>query len=374
MAIFLILAVLFLAFSNGANDNFKGVATLFGSRTISYRQALWWATVTTFTGSLVSLILANGLVKAFSGKGLVATNLTTQPSFLLAVGLGAAITVLIATYSGIPISTTHALTGALVGAGLVLNGSVNIGQLGRSFLLPLAVSPLLSFALTTVLYPLFRFIRIKFGIERKMCICIDETPTGLSQIQPGGTIAASQATNLTVTAAEESACEERYDGQIFGFDAQRILDKFHFLSSGMVCFARGLNDTPKIVALLLAGNVLNIPFSVCLMAVGIVMAIGGLSSARKVAETMSDRIVTMNHGQGFTANIVTALLVTVASRFGVPVSTTHVSCGSLFGLGAATSTAKWDMIRNIILAWILTLPIAATLAATTALLARFIVQ
>jgi PiT family inorganic phosphate transporter len=85
---------------------------------------------------------------------------------------------------------------------------------------------------------------------------------------------------------------------------------------------------------------------------------------------MSDRIVKMNHGQGFTANLVTAFLVIVASRFGVPVSTTHVSCGSLFGLGAVTGTARWRMILGITLAWVVTLPVAASLAALVSLVAR----
>ena len=89
------------------------------------------------------------------------------------------------------------------------------------------------------------------------------------------------------------------------------------------------------------------------------MAIGGLLAARRVAVTMSDRIVEMNHGQGFTANLVTAFLVTVASRLGIPVSTTHVSCGSLFGLGAVTGTARWEMNLGITLAWVVTLPAAA---------------
>src|SRR5215831_7153787 len=112
-------AVLFLAYSNGANDNFKGVATLFGSGTATYRTALAWATATTLAGSLLALLLARGLVETFRGKGLVPDAVTTQPAFLLAVSLGAALTVLLATWTGLPVSTTHALTGGLVGAGLL---------------------------------------------------------------------------------------------------------------------------------------------------------------------------------------------------------------------------------------------------------------
>jgi len=76
-------AVLFLAYSNGANDNFKGVATLFGSGTATYPAALAWATLTTLAGSLLALVLAGGLVESFKGKGLVPDEgLSVQPNML----------------------------------------------------------------------------------------------------------------------------------------------------------------------------------------------------------------------------------------------------------------------------------------------------
>ena len=105
----------FLAYSNGANDNFKGVASLFGSKTCSYRTAISWATLTTASGSVAAIFLAESLLKKFSGKGLVPDVLTAQPEFLLAVALAAGTTVILATLLGFPISTTHGLTGALVG-------------------------------------------------------------------------------------------------------------------------------------------------------------------------------------------------------------------------------------------------------------------
>ena len=141
----LFLATCFLSYSNGANDNFKGVATLFGSKTTNYKYAIWWATITTFAGSLASLFLAYGLVKTFSGKGLVPQSIATAPEFLTAVAIGAAITVLVATITGFPISTTHSLTGALVGAGFVAVGSqVNFAVLGSAFFMPLLLSPVIA--------------------------------------------------------------------------------------------------------------------------------------------------------------------------------------------------------------------------------------
>ena len=369
MTVWILLAVLLLAYTNGANDNFKGVATLFGSRTTNYRTALWWATGTTLAGSCAAVLLSGGLVKVFSGKGLVPDALTQHPAFLVAVGLGAALTVALATITGFPISTTHALTGALVGAGFVAAGTVNFSRLGQSFFMPLAVSPLVSFGLTGTLYPAFRLIRTRLGVERQMCLCVDGGLVQPVVMQPDGT-AVLRASGVSLSVGQRQSCVERYHGRLLGIDAQWILDRLHFLSAGAVGFARGLNDTPKIVALLLAARAMGLGLSAGLVTVGVAMAVGGLLSARRVALTMSERITAMNHGQGFTANLVTALLVLVASRWGLPVSTTHMSCGSLFGLGAVSGQGRWATMRSILLSWYVTLPLSACLAAATYLVIK----
>src|SRR6266705_6650742 len=130
----LFFATCFLAYSNGANDNFKGVASLFGSRTCSYRTAISWATITTFAGSMMSIFLAQTLVKRFSGKGIVPDHFAGSEYFLLAVAIGAGLTVIIATLIGFPISTTHALTGAIIGCGVVAVGpAMNFSSLGEGF-------------------------------------------------------------------------------------------------------------------------------------------------------------------------------------------------------------------------------------------------
>ncbi len=99
--ILLFISACFLAYSNGANDNFKGVATLFGSGTTNYKKAISWATITTFSGSVAAIFLANELVKNFSGKGLVPNELIMMPIFAISIAFGAALTVFIATKIGI---------------------------------------------------------------------------------------------------------------------------------------------------------------------------------------------------------------------------------------------------------------------------------
>ena len=113
---------------------------------------------------------------------------------------------------------------------------------------------------------------------------------------------------------DASGCAERYAGSFVGVRAQQLMDAAHFLSAGVVCFARALNDTPKIVAMLLIVKALDIRWG--FVAVAVVMVIGGLIHSRKIAETMSQKITEMNHGQGFSANLCTGILVILASVFG----------------------------------------------------------
>lgn len=373
--IFIIFATLFVAYANGANDNLKGVATLLGSGTTDYKKALTWATVTTLAGSVTAFFFATNLVKTFSGKGLVPDGLITHPDFLLAVAFGASVTIFIATFTGIPVSTTHSLTGALVGAGLVsIGGELNFGILGKKFFIPLLSSPLIAIFLTVILYSIFRRAREILNVKKSTCVCIGDLPAGRQgKLIPvpnlaytnGQTIPAAQLRSLDIFVDEKITCEakaiERYEGKVLGIDAQGILDALHFMSAGAVSFARGLHDTPKIVALSVTAGVLGLKWNIGLVALA--MAVGGIMCAKRVAQTMSYNITTMNHGQGFTANLITAFLVIFASHSGVPVSTTHVSCGALFGIGVANGKARWKTIGGIFSAWILTLPVAAFMAA-----------
>jgi PiT family inorganic phosphate transporter len=366
-AFFLLLAVCWLAYANGTNDNFKGVATLFGSGTTDYRRALWWATGATFMGSLTAMVLGTALIKTFSGKGLVPDATMADPTFLTAVAVGAAGTVLLATRFGFPISTTHALVGALLGSGLATHGvgGINPAGLGATFVLPLLVSPLLALGLTVIIYPVVHRLRVVLDVTQATCVCIGEEVRVIA-IEPSCGQAAVAVTNQVPSLAvgTEQECFRRYAGALAGVNVQTALDRLHYLSAGAVSFARGLNDTPKIVALLITAQAFNLPASIGLTAIAI--ALGGLISARRIADTMSHHITPMNHGQGLTANLVTAGLVIFASTLGLPVSTTHVSCGSLFGIGAVTGQARWTMIGAILLAWITTLPVAALLAAMVA--------
>jgi PiT family inorganic phosphate transporter len=313
----------------------------------------------------MALVLSHGLLAAFSGKGLVPDAVTAMKSFQLAVVFAAAVTVMLATKFGFPISTTHALTGALVGGGLLASSSgVNFAKLGTGFFAPLLISPLLAIILALVVYPLFHFFRVRLKISRESCVCAGCEPVfAVPAAAASGQAAAMTAVQAvpTMTVGDQESCQERYSGQLLGVNAGTVLDTLHYLSGGIVSFARGLNDTPKIAAILLAGSAIS-P-TVAITGVTVFMAVGGLLNARKTAETMAHKVTAMNAGQGFAANLVTGFLVIFASKLGLPVSTTHVSCGSLFGIGTVTRQAKWGTIAAILTAWVTTLPVAALLGA-----------
>lgn len=350
----IVIAALFLAFSNGANDNFKGFATIWGSDTLNYRQALTLATLATLAGCFAALFLAETLVQNFSGKGLVADAIVNTPLFILGVSCGAAITIFLATRLGYPVSTTHALIGGLVGAGLAqAESGVHLGRLMQTFLLPLLVSPLLAAILGALVYSAFRL-----RSTEKDCVCVIQPEISAATTTGSAALQSVLAPGLVL--GRDKDCDSL--PVISRFSITNWLDKLHILSAMAICFARGVNDTPKIAALLIASRLVGAQTSILLLSVA--MALGGIGFAKKVAERMSHRVTRMDHSQGLAANFITAILVLFASKLGVPVSTTHVSVGSIAGVGMRAQTLNWTTLRQIMLSWLATLPLAALLSWT----------
>jgi PiT family inorganic phosphate transporter len=214
-----------------------------------------------------------------------------------------------------PISTTHSLVGALFDSGVVAVGaSFNFTKLGSTFLIPLIVSPLMAAIVSIMAYLIFRKLRKSTGVTKETCVCIgDEIIPVIKCTNTSEFIAIETKKQKTIKLSNELQCIESYKGDFLGINSQKLLDFAHYISAGIVSFARGLNDTPKIVGLLIVINAMDIKWG--MIAVAIAMAAGGLINAKKVGEMMSKKITPMNSGQGFTANLVTGLLVFMGYLF-----------------------------------------------------------
>ena len=256
--------------------------------------------------------------------------------------------VFLATVLRLPISTTHALLGALAGAGAWFAGSqLNLTVLGTAVAVPLLVSPFLAAALT---FLAFNGMRGASQVTSKI----------LSDPWPGRTPALAH----TFAKADEVIDRPPAHQAPVGARAEALCgaDYLHILSGCLVCFSRGVNDTPKIASLLLLGSITtgDTYWAFMLVAGGILL--GGTVFALRVATTMSQEITDVPRSQGLVGNLVTAMLVLFASKLGMPVSTTHVAVGSLIGIGVITRAGHWKRISQILFSWLLTIPCAFCLA------------
>lgn len=153
------------------------------------------------------------------------------------------------------------------------------------------------------------------------------------------------------------------------------LDTMHWISSGLASFARGTNDAPKIVAMLLLGSAATawpsaimhlLPFAGVAMA----MALGSYLGGTRVTEMLATKLTRMNHVEGLSANLTTSSLVFLSGALGLPVSTTHVSSSAIVGIGLLKGLreVRWATVRDMVLAWVVTLPASAGLSALAHLL------
>jgi inorganic phosphate transporter, PiT family len=308
-----LLLVAAVAYANGANDVSKGIATLVGSGVADYRRAIAWGTACTVLGALLSVSTGAALADTFS-KGLLTSAGGVTFAFAIGVIVGNAAWVALATRLSLPVSTTHALTGAIVGSGAVVFGlhGVKWSALLQKIVLPLLLSPFLGLVVAVLLIVGLRAVGVRRGLH------------GL-----------------------------------------------HWLSSGATSLARGLNDAPKLAGLavlLVLPLRHNAPSSTGRLAVylliAVAMGLGSLIAGKRVTRTLATKVTRMDDREGTAANVCTAVLVSAAALRGLPVSTTHVSSGSIIGIGAEARDSRLNLrvIRDMALAWVITLPGAGLLA------------
>ena len=361
----LLLLVLALAYANGTNDVSKAIATLVGSGVTDYRTAILWGTIWTTVGAAVSGIVAGAMLNTFS-TGLIQPGIAAPPALAGAVLFGAIAWVLVASRTGLPVSTTHALTGALVGAGLVAIGSDGLtwSAITQKIALPLLLSPVLALSLSLVLHPVIRFIA---GRWEGTCLCVMPESRALVTIDERGntrTLFQASALGEPVVAVPSQCDRAGLRGVTIG------LDTIHWISSGLTSLARGINDAPKILAMLLLGGALaSWPSEIMKVAAfagaALAMGLGSFIGGYRVTEVLAEKVTRMDHVEGLSANVTTSALVLVTATMGLPVSTTHVSSSAIIGIGIlkGLKAVRWTTVRDMVLAWVVTLPVAGILSA-----------
>lgn len=346
--IIVFILVLLLAWANGANDIPKGIATLVGSGASRPLRAIAWATLCTVAGGLAALAWGGDLVNTFSTL-FTATDPAAGRSIVAASLCGATAWVALATRTGLPVSTTHALLGGIVGAVLAGAGAsdLNGAVLANRVLVPLLLSPIVAVAACWLLLLAARYVAARVPAWKPGCCAHD-----------------AWRKNPYVCANDAQTSGRKLN--------ERLWSTLHWFSGGATSFARSLNDVPKIAVFLIIADTLlpdGTGFSgataIPIVAVTLTMALGGVWGSLNVLRVLAHRVSRLEPGSGLAANVGTSFLVLAATPLGFPVSTTHVSTGALLGARWAGQSRpqEADALKWILLGWVVTFPIAAVISA-----------
>ncbi|MCD6082561.1 inorganic phosphate transporter [Candidatus Aerophobetes bacterium] len=384
-------AGLYMAFNIGANDVANAMGTSVGAGSLTLRRAVIVAALFSFLGA----VLAGGYVTETIRKGIInPANFAHNPHLLLsgmiAVLLGAGIWITIATYLGLPVSTTHSVVGALIGFGLIGAGIKGVNWKAVSIIISSwIISPI---AGIPVAYLLFRLIRDKilnsprpFNSAKKIgpfFVAMVLFVLSLAFIYGGlkhfsGSLPFPSVLGMSVGVALVGALISHIFLKKYSVDedneyeeVENLSKPLQVLSASYEAFALGSNDVANavgpvaaIIAIMETQKVtMQVPVPMWVLAVGgIGLAVGISTWGWRVIETIGRKITQVTPTRGFAAEFSAATVVLLCSRVGIPVSTTHVSVGTVIGIGMAKgiSAINFKVIRNIIVSWLLTLPVAA---------------
>jgi PiT family inorganic phosphate transporter len=312
----LVAVALAFDFLNGLHDAANSIATIVSTRVLKPRYAVIWASFFNFIAFLVF-----GLhVAKTVGAGIVDVHVVTDRVIFAAL-MGAIVWNVVTWLVGIPSSSSHALVGGLLGAGLAKAGLKVIVWDGVSKTVGAIVgSPALGFVLALLLVLLVSWIFVR---------------------------------------ARPAAVD-------------RVFRSLQFVSASLYSLGHGGNDAQKtmgIIAVLLYAHgggqgAFNVPLWVVLSC-QTAMALGTLFGGWRIVHTMGSKITRLSPMQGFCAETGGSITLFLATYFGIPVSTTHTITGAIVGVGAArrTSAVRWGVARSIVVAWIITMPMAGLVAA-----------
>ncbi|MFA7562475.1 MAG: inorganic phosphate transporter [Methanoculleus sp.] len=368
-----ILLALLFNFANGLNDAANSIATIIATKALTPLQAVLLAGVFNLLGPL----LFTTAIAATIGRGLVDPVFLTPPMILTAM-VGAVLWVLITSYLGIPVSSSHALIGGLLGAGIAAAG------IGAVFWPPLtmieqvviygAVGAILGAVVTCAITlwkgdfkPWNLFLGGLIGVT---LIIPSAIIMGLLKVNGILAILIFIVISPTLGLISAFAFGTFVACAFRNYPPRRLNDLFRKLqifSGSLQAVGHGGNDAQNamgiITALLLAGGLISefsVPLWVILVS-SLAISVGTLLGGWRVIDKMANRITRIRPYQGFAASTAAGGVLSLMNIFGVPVSTTHAITGAIMGVGATRgySAVKWGVVREILVAWILTIPAAA---------------
>lgn len=389
----------YVAWNLGANDVANSMGTSVGSKAITLTQAIIIAGILEFTGAVVfgqqvSATLATKVANPSLFVDRPQTFLVGMIAVLLACGLW----LQIATSKGLPVASSHAVVGAIAGFSWVAIGREaiawkSIGMISLGWI----VTPIISALVAASLYSLLRYWLFErqdvlqqlrewipwlsaalisiFGII--VLPTIVQLPLFNYFLLPEQTISLGIGLLATtsITVYSWNRLEKYQQQQLQTAILEKIMGKFQVLSACFVAFAHGSNDVGNAIAPLAAivyiFNTNTVPISNLdipswILILGGLGIVAGLAvQGENVITTVGENIITLVPSTGFCAEIATASTILIASRIGLPVSTSHALVGSVIGIGLISSNQKvrWSTLKSVVLAWVVTLPVAAILSA-----------
>ncbi len=380
----------YMAWNIGANDVANSMASAVGAKAITIRQAVFIAGIlnivgATFIGSHVTNTIR---------KGIISTEVMSDPVVALAGALAAllaaALWVSFATWRSLPVSTTHSIVGAMIGFGIMAGGFsvINWGKLG-AVVLSWVISPVFSLVIAFVMFKVIvrvilskdavfdRSIRLSpFFIGMAVFVVVlsflFKTPLGkkFSISMPMALIIAFVLAGFLGYIGKVLLRKYLVENQDNNNGAETVFRRIQIGTSCYVALAQGANDVANAIGplaviyfLVKTGTIgAKVPVPIFLLLFGGVgIALGIAMAGKRVMTTIGTKITTLTNTRGFSVDFAAATTVLIASKMGLPVSTTHAAVGGVMGVGLARGfeAVNFRIIFQIMIYWVLTVPAAA---------------
>ena len=315
LLIFVVITALVFEYINGFHDSANAIATVVSTKVLTARAAIVYAGVLNIAGAFMGTHVASTI-----GKGIVATDSVTQGVILCAL-LSAIIWNLITWYYGIPSSSSHALIGGLMGAAISKAGYhvVHFDGVTKKVLMPMVTSPLIGFVIGFACMVLI------------LWVCSKANPNTVN----------------------------------------KYFKKMQLVSSGIMALSHGSNDAQKTMGIITLALVsyhtlptFEVPYWV-ILGCAVTMGLGTMAGGWRIIRTMGSKMIKLKPVHGFAAETSAAIVILTASHFGIPVSTTHIISTSIMGVGSTrgANALKLGIVGNIVMAWVLTIPVCMVIAA-----------